>query len=112
MHELSLARRIASIIDAKGKAEDVRSVRAVWLEVGPFSCVEPQALRSAFAMAAQGTRAEGAALEIETCPAEGRCPDCAARQAVLEYFATCDRCGAQLDLSGGDALRVARMEVV
>lgn len=51
-------------------------VSAVHLQVGDFTCVEPEALRFTFAAAVEGTWLDGSTLEIETVPLRARCLGC------------------------------------
>ena len=61
MHELAIARAVV------GKAVETaagRRVVRVTLEIGQLSCVSGEALAFSFGLVAEGTLAEGAALDI------------------------------------------------
>jgi hydrogenase nickel incorporation protein HypA/HybF len=61
MHELALTRDIVAIVC---EAAGGRRIHKVTLEVGKMSCVMPEAIEFCFDAVAQGTRAEGAHLDI------------------------------------------------
>ncbi|MFY8150112.1 MAG: hydrogenase maturation nickel metallochaperone HypA [Prochlorococcaceae cyanobacterium] len=51
-------------------------VRVVHLQVGAFTCVEPEALRFTYAAAVQNSWLEGSELRIENIPLLARCLAC------------------------------------
>jgi len=57
-------------------ASEGRVVRRVRLRVGTLQQVMPDSLRFCFLLAAQGTPAAEAALELEETPARARCKLC------------------------------------
>ncbi|WP_299619024.1 hydrogenase maturation nickel metallochaperone HypA [Pelagibius sp.] len=61
MHELGLTRNIVAIVSEHAGARRVRRVR---LAIGPWACVEREALSFCFGIAAEGTVLAGAALEF------------------------------------------------
>jgi hydrogenase nickel incorporation protein HypA/HybF len=109
VHELSVAQSIVEVCSER--AEGVRVLR-VTVEVGTLSCVMPEALRSCYEIAAQGTALEGSELEIIRIPARSRCRDCGADIDVYDLLGGC-ACGS-LNLTrpeGGDGLRIRSMEI-
>ena len=113
MHELALAQRLIVLVMQEAQAEQAQHVVAVTVSVGVLSHVEPSALRFAFAAASRGTVADGAQLVIERCTATGRCLSCAVESPIETYGAACPHCGElSLVVSGGDALRLVRLEVL
>ncbi len=113
MHEMSLCENIREIIQEQAATDGFTRVNRVWLEVGPLSCVEPDALRFGFELVMRGSVAEGAALEIAIPPAEGRCLACGRIQAITQRYAPCPGCGAgPMDMIQGDALKISKLEVV
>jgi hydrogenase nickel incorporation protein HypA/HybF len=61
MHELGLTRSIVSIVAEHAGPRRVRRVR---LAIGPYACVERQALSFCFDIVSEGTVLSGAALEF------------------------------------------------
>lgn len=113
MHEMSLCDTIRDTLESQARAEGFSRVTRVWLEVGPLSCVEPEALRFGFDVVMKGSVAEGAALDIATPAATGRCPACGAVSEVAQRYEGCPACGMPgLELTGGDEFRITRLEVI
>ena len=113
MHELSLCESVVQILDKSAKEQGFSTVKTVWLEIGALSCVEPEAMRFSFDVVTRGTLAAGAKLVIERVPATARCLSCLQDVSVNEYGDLCPACGSSdLQISGGDQLRVKELEVV
>jgi hydrogenase nickel incorporation protein HypA/HybF len=111
MHELAISEAIVSEVCDRVEAGSV--VRVV-LEIGRLSAVVPDAVRFCFDVAAQGTRLEGAALEIVQIPAVARCQTCQAQVALGDsYAAACTSCGGvDLAVLSGQELRIKCVEVM
>jgi hydrogenase nickel incorporation protein HypA/HybF len=113
MHEMSLCENIREIIQEQATADGFTRVNRVWLEVGPLSCVEPDALRFGFDVVMRGSVAEGATLEIATPAALARCLTCARTAPVQQRYDPCPQCGAgPMEIMQGDALKISKLEVV
>lgn len=112
MHEMALCQGLMGVIEDQASVHDYSRVKAVVLEIGRLACVEPEALRFSFDVVARGTLAEGAALEIIETRPEAWCLACGHAVQVEERFDPCPDCGGyQLQLSGGDELRIKELEV-
>ena len=61
MHELGISRNIVAIVADAARG---RRVRRITLEIGALSGVVPEAIEFAFDLAAEGTPAAGAVLDI------------------------------------------------
>lgn len=113
MHEMSLCESIREIIQEQARADGFTRVNRVWLEVGPLSCVEPEALRFGFDVVMRGSVAEGAALEIASPPALARCLTCLETAPIRQRYDPCPHCGSgPMEMLQGDALKISKMEVV
>jgi hydrogenase nickel incorporation protein HypA/HybF len=112
MHEISIAQSILDVAAASLKDNAVRSVVAVSLRIGPISGVDPDALRFAMEVVAQGTPLEGADLRIETPPVRFRCTDCNHEFEAGEVQFSCPSCGGtRIKLISGDELEIVNLEV-
>lgn len=112
MHELALAQGILEIVRDQAASQRFTRVRAVHLAVGALSNVEPDALLFGFEVAARGTLAEGAALEIERLPGRAFCTACVREVAVERRGDPCPSCaGYQWVVASGDELKVKSLEV-
>jgi hydrogenase nickel incorporation protein HypA/HybF len=112
MHEMSLCESVVQVLEEQAAAQQFARVKLVRLEVGPFSGVELEALRFCFDAVTRGTLAEGAALEIISTQAAAWCLPCGKNVTITERFDPCPECGGfQLQVSGGDELRIKELEV-
>lgn len=113
MHEMSLCENIREIIEDQAKADGFTTVNRVWLEVGPLSCVEPDALRFGFDVVMRGSIAEGAALEITASTEKAHCPVCQTMAIIQHRYDSCPQCGVgPMETVRGDALKISKLEVV
>ena len=113
MHEVSLCENIRETLEAEAVSQGFDRVTRIWLEVGALSCVEPEALRFGFDAVMQGSVAEGASLDIVAPPATGTCFACGATVTIPHRNAPCPECReSAVQLTGGDALKIKKVEVV
>jgi len=112
MHELSLCESILQIIEENARAQGYSRVKRVWLEIGELSGVELEAMRFGFDAVIAGTMADGAGLEIIELPGVAWCMQCAKQVAAHRRFDPCPECGGfQLQVTGGDEMRIKELEV-
>ena len=112
MHEVSLAEGVLQIVEDAARREGFGRVRAVWLEVGRLSCVEPEAMRFCFDAVTRHSVADGARLEIVETPGAAWCMRCSEPTAIAALGDACPRCGGyQLQITGGTEMRVKELEV-
>lgn len=96
MHELSIAMRVIDLAEGHLRAAGGGRVTSVRLRVGRLAGVVPDALRSALAMATQGTAFGAAAIEIDEVPVRIWCPACE-REVDLPGLVplACPECGTR-----------------
>jgi hydrogenase nickel incorporation protein HypA/HybF len=112
MHELSLCEGILQVLNEQAQVQGYARVKTVWLEIGALAGVEREAMRFGFEVITRGTVAEGARLEIIAVPGRAWCMPCGRTVGVQQRFDPCPECGAyQLQVSGGDELRIKELEV-
>jgi hydrogenase nickel incorporation protein HypA/HybF len=109
MHELALAEGVlAVVLDAAGD-EPVRRIR---LSVGVRQAVVPDSMQFCFQLAAEGTSAADAALELIEVPARLACHACGAESERRAPPFLCLQCGADdVILMAGDELLVDAVEL-
>jgi len=114
MHELSLAQAVVGTVTDAAVANGAARVSLVRLRVGMLSGVVCSALEFAFDVAADGTAAEGARLEIEALPVVVHCPACGTDGALAELTRfRCPACGTPTaEVVQGRELEIASIEVV
>ena len=108
MHELALTQDMVALVCER--AEGAR-VRRVVVEIGRLSLVAPDAVRFCFGLCAEGTAAEGAALEILEPAGRGRCRACGMDVELESPLDACPCGSPDLEWVSGDAFRVREMEV-
>ncbi|MGY6037367.1 hydrogenase maturation nickel metallochaperone HypA [Aeromonas sp. AE23HZ002T15] len=112
MHEMSLAMAAIDLAAEQASQRGFSKVTAIWLEVGSFSCVDPDTIAFCFEAAAKGTAVEGASLHFQHQIAEGWCYDCSKTVALAERGQACPECGGyKLRVAQGDSLRITDIEV-
>lgn len=113
MHELSICEGIVQMLQEQAELQHFSSVKTVWLEIGQFAGVEPSALRFGFDAVARGSIAEGARLEIIDVPGQAWCLACAKQISVKQRSDACPECGSyQLQVTGGEELRIKELEII
>jgi len=113
MHEMSLCENILDILKEQAVRDHFTRVKRVCVDIGPLSCVDPEALQFGFDVVMKGSLAEGAALEISMTAAEAYCLSCFKTVPVRERFDACPACGAQaLQVTRGEELKLRELEVV
>lgn len=112
MHEMSLAMAAIELVTEQAAQRGFSKVNALWLEVGSFSCIDPDAIAFCFEAAAKGTAVEGARLHFQRQAAEGWCYDCCKTVPLTERGQACPECGGyKLRIAQGDSLRITDIEV-
>jgi len=109
MHELAVAE---SIVGAVREKLAHTQVRRVLVEVGRLSGVVPDALRFCWELATSGTGLEGAELEIVQLPGRGHCRGCATEFDTNDFITLCECGSADVEVLGGQELRIREVEVV
>lgn len=112
MHELSLCRSLLHQTLEVAARHRAVAVTALRLQIGPLSGVEPELLKTAFPLAAAGTIAESAVLNLTATCIEVYCKSCNTRcQATPNRLccATCGSCSTQL--VSGDELMLESVEL-
>lgn len=112
MHEMSLCEGVLQLLREHAVSQGFSQVKRVWLEIGALSGVEPQAMRFCFDVVMKESLADGAQLEIIHLPGEAWCMKCGEPVQVTARYQACPQCGSyQLQVTGGDEMRVKELEV-
>ena len=108
LHELSIAE---SVVRIASRQADGRRVTKVQMKVGYLRQVVPSALDFGFGLLAEGTPVEGALLEVEQVPAEGKCRGCGVESSLGNFPLQCDECGGfDLEILKWEELMVESLE--
>ena len=109
---MSICEGIVQVLEEQAVPRRYERVKAVWLEVGELAGVELDALRFGFDVVTRNTLAHGAVLQIIEVPGQAWCLQCAATVPARHRFDPCPRCGGfQLQVTGGEELRIKELEV-
>ena len=109
MHELAITESVvAAVAERVGPAKVTR----VQLLIGKLSGVVPDSVRFCFDVCTEGTVLAGAQLDIVEIPGRGQCRDCEATVELEDVIALCPCGSANLQLVGGQELRIIEVEVV
>ena len=111
MHELAICQ---SLVNQASEIARQRNghVRRLLLTIGPLSGVEPDLLQRAFPLAAAGSPAEGAELDIRLSSVEVNCGKCARGSQVAANKLVCPLCGTwRTSLASGDEMLLERVEL-
>ncbi|MEN6475614.1 MAG: hydrogenase maturation nickel metallochaperone HypA [Syntrophaceae bacterium] len=113
MHEMSLTQSMLSIIEEHATRHGFTKVNSVRLSFGKLSSIEPEALKFAFEVLSEGTRAQGARMIFDILPVSIYCMHCEQTSELASYAAHCPRCGsAEVMLQGGtEELKLIEMDV-
>lgn len=112
MHEMALTESVLQILEQQAVEQNFKKVKTVWLEIGALSHVEPEALRFCFDAVVKDSLADGANLEIIRTPGEAWCFSCKKNVEVFNVLDECPACGGiELRTSGGDQMKVQKLEV-
>lgn len=111
MHETAIVTGLIRILETHAARHGATRIRRVRLKVGRLRAVEPQQLRSCFAMFAEGTIADGAELVIDELGVRGRCRACAQEFPVARYRFVCPGCaGNDIEVTQGQELYIESFE--
>ena len=110
MHEYSVARALLERALAEARRRGARRVVRLSVRVGELSGVLPELLRTAYALAREGTLCHDAPLEVLPVPARWRCLGCGQAPAPGGAL-RCPACAGELVLACGDELLLERIEM-
>lgn len=112
MHELSVAQALVEQIDAIVRERQADAAVSFRVRIGPLSGVVPGLLESAFSLAAAGSAAEQAIMELVEAPVRVRCQTCGAETEAAMNRLLCGACGDwHTQLVSGDELILESVEL-
>ena len=112
MHEMSICEGILLTLEEEAQKQHFHRIKQVWLEIGVFAGVEPQALQFGWEVVTRNTLAEGAKLHIIDEPGQAWCLGCSQTVSIQNRFDDCPNCGSHLlQVTAGEAMRIKELEV-
>ena len=108
MHEMAITR---SVVDAVCEHAAGRRVHSVRVEIGQLCAVVPDSMQFCFGLAAEGTVAAGARLDLDVQPGRARCRPCGGEFGLSDLVLLCP-CGSfDVEVLSGRDMRILSMEV-
>jgi len=112
MHELSVCLSLLEEVKRVARENNAGSVTRIIVKIGPLSGVEPDLLRNAYPIAAAGTIAEDAELEIEATSIVVSCSQCGGESPATANRLLCAHCGDyRTRLLSGDEMILQSLEL-
>ena len=112
MHELSICQALMKQLRGVSAQHGGGAVALVRLRIGPLSGIESAQLQQAFPLAAAGTVAARAVLEITPAPVRIRCIECGAETVTAQNRLLCGSCGSmRTRLLSGDEMLLESVEL-
>ena len=113
MHELGIVFHIIRSVEEVGRANQVRHIRAVALELGEVSGVVEEYLQDCWKWAAaRSAMLDGAQLKVRTIPARTVCEACGEVYPTVQYGRQCPACKSeQTHLGQGNEMMIQEIEV-
>ena len=112
MHELSVCNALLLQVERIALEHHATKVTSIVLRVGPLSGVEPDLLRRAYPLAAAGSVAEDAQLEIQSADVVVHCSQCGDESTVRPNRLLCGQCGDfRTRLVSGDEMILQSLEL-
>lgn len=110
MHELAICQALIDQVVDLARAKEASAVSEILLSIGPLSGAEPALLQNAFPIAAAGTIAASAILNIKSLPVKVHCAQCGRDSAVPTNNLSCPCCNNwRTSLVGGDELLLTQL---
>jgi hydrogenase nickel incorporation protein HypA/HybF len=108
MHEWGFCEGILEAVQRRAAGRRVKRVR---LRVGVLHRLDQDALQQAFSLAASGSEAEEAILDLVFIPTRWRCRGCRAESEAADIIVVCSSCGGmEVEVSGGDEMILESVE--
>ena len=112
MHELSICLSLLDQVERIARDHGADRVERILLRIGPLSGVEAPLLANAYPLAAAGTIAEYATLDIEPAVIRVKCTACGAETEAEPNRLICGACGDwHTRLVSGDEMLLANLEL-
>ncbi|NLN62596.1 MAG: hydrogenase maturation nickel metallochaperone HypA [Myxococcales bacterium] len=112
MHELSLAEAMIEQLAGIARDQGFARIESIRVEIGAMSGVEREPFAFAFPIVAEGTLAEGAALEFVEVAVCVSCHTCGAKTFPEVPMILCGAChSGDVSVCAGGEFRILSMEV-
>jgi hydrogenase nickel incorporation protein HypA/HybF len=108
MHEWGFCEGILEAVRRRAAGRRVKRVR---VRIGVLHRLEQDALQQAFSLAASGSEAENAILDLVSIRPQWRCRLCEEESEAANITLVCSSCGGmEIEVSGGDEMILESIE--
>ena len=112
MHELSVAKHIVDIVSEHLEPGEVCRVKRIHVQVGTFSTIVPDLLKSGFEAAVSETSMNRASLIIHPVPLSIQCNNCGYTREIEPVDFACPECGStDVEILSGTELVISNIEI-
>ena len=116
MHEAAIAAPLLRLVLEETQKQAAASgplvVTHIRIKTGLLMGIEPLTLQGCFALMAEGTVADGAELQVESLPMQGRCDACGQTVSTNKRSFGCPACASpEVSWSGGNELFIDSLNV-
>ncbi len=112
MHELAVAQALVEQVEAVIAQHGATQACLIRVRIGPLAGVVSELLASAFPLAAAGSRAEHATLDLVAAPIMVHCQTCGAETEAAMNRLLCGACGDwHTQIISGDELLLESVEL-
>lgn len=112
MHELSVAQALVEQVEQIVQAQNAKGVSLIRVRIGALSGVVPELLGTAFSLAAAGSTAALARLEMVEAPIRVHCQTCGTESDATANRLLCGACGDwHTQVISGDELILESVEL-
>jgi len=112
MHEMSIAQNILEIVDEYMVREPASKLVEVVVEIGEMVAVVPESLHFCYDVLVEKSKYQDSKLILNVLPLQGSCRSCGFVFKIENYNFNCPSChSADLDVQGGQELRITHLEV-
>jgi hydrogenase nickel incorporation protein HypA/HybF len=109
MHEMGLAEGVLAVALEAADGEPIRTIR---VRIGDRHAIVPESFAFCFGLAATGTVAAEAILDMEAVPVRLACRSCGAARDASAIPGACPACGgSDIEATGGEELTVAAIQL-
>ena len=112
MHEVSIAESLVEMIREIALEEGMLTVETVYVRIGELSCIDPDALQTAFEFVTSRSMIRSAQLLIERVAPRGVCKECGHDYPLEDsFFVSCPKCNArEVNIYQGQEMILDRIE--
>ncbi|MBN2208460.1 MAG: hydrogenase maturation nickel metallochaperone HypA [Candidatus Coatesbacteria bacterium] len=112
MHEARVAADILETVERVAADNFATRITSIRLQIGEFTCVQPDALQFCLEALSEGTIAQDAALSITRIKTTAVCGECHSEFSVHEIEFRCPMCAStNIELLSGRELFIESIEV-